>query len=98
VDDVLAGTRSLARINASAQETASLSYLPVGLAPGTHRVRIEADVDGDGRIDPARGELVVSDLFIRETEALSVGWNLLIGIAVFFVVFILVAGLRRRNR
>ncbi|MGQ0797222.1 MAG: CARDB domain-containing protein [Methanobacteriota archaeon] len=98
VDGTLVGTRSLARINASAQETASLSYLPVGLAPGPHTVRVEADIDGDGRIDPARGELVLSDLFIRETGSLSAGWNVLIGIGVFFAAFLVIAGLRRRNR
>jgi len=98
VDGALVGTRSLARINASGQETTSLSYLPVGLAPGSHTVRVEADIDRDGRIDPARGELVLSDIFIRETGSLSTGWNVLIGIGVFFAAFLLVAGMRRRNR
>jgi hypothetical protein len=98
VDDISVGSQSIARINPSGEETASFSYLPVGLAPGTHRVRVEADVDRDGRIDPARGELVVTDLFVREAEPLSAGWNLIIGIAVFFVAFFVVASLRRRNR
>lgn len=98
VDDSLVGTRTIARIDATAQATATFDYLPLGLAAGAHRVRVEADVDGDGRIDPARGELVVSDLFYRETSTLSQGWSLILGIVVFIGVFIVTAAFRRRKQ
>jgi len=98
VDDILAGTRTIARIEANGLATASFPYLPVGLQPGTHQVRIEADLDGNGAIDPSRGETVVSQLFYKGTPPLSTGWTVLIGIAVFLPVLIATIALRRRQR
>jgi hypothetical protein len=98
VDNVLAGTRTLARIEPNGQATTSFPYLPVGLQPGTHQVRIEADLDGNGVIDPSRGETVVSELFYKGTPPLSTGWTVLIGIAVFVPVLIATIALRRRQR
>ncbi|OGS47681.1 MAG: hypothetical protein A3K66_05405 [Euryarchaeota archaeon RBG_16_67_27] len=98
VDDALVGTQTLARIAGNGQATASFSYLPANLAAGTHRVRIEADIDRNGAIDPARGELATSELFIREAAPLSSGWTLVLGIAAFVPVFLVAAALRRRNR
>lgn len=98
VDDVLAGTKTIARIEANGQATATFPYLPIGLQPGTHQVRIEADLDGNGVIDPSRGETVVSDLFYKGTPPLSTGWTVLIGIAVFFPVLLATVAIRRRRR
>ncbi len=98
VDGALVGTVTIARINAAGQATATFSYLPVGLQPGTHQVRVEADLDGNGVINPARGEVAVSDLFYRGTAPLGTGWTILIGIAVFLPVLLVTIGLRRRKR
>ena len=98
VDNALVGTQKIARIGPRSQATATFNYLPVGLQPGTHAVRIEADLDGNGRIDPARGEVVVSDLFYRSTAPLSTGWTVLIGIGVFVPVLLVTIALRRRQR
>jgi hypothetical protein len=97
VDDALVGTQTIARIDPTGQATATYDYVPLGLAPGAHRVRIEADVDRDGRIDPARGEVVVSDLFYRETPTLGQGWSIALGIAVFVGVLFLTVAFRRRK-
>ena len=61
-------------------------------------MRIEADLDRNGVIDPARGEVVVSSLFYRGSAPLSTGWTVLIGIAVFVPVLIVTIGLRRRQQ
>ena len=98
VDGVLAGTEKIARLNPGAQVTETLNYLPSGLQPGTHQVRVEADLDGNGVIDPAKGEAVVSSLFYRGTTPLSTAWTILIGIAVFLPVLLLTVALRRRQR
>ncbi|HKZ90098.1 MAG TPA: CARDB domain-containing protein [Thermoplasmata archaeon] len=97
VDDELVGTRSIARLNGSASQTVNMNYLPVGIAAGAHSVRVEADLDRDGVIDGARGEIVLSDFFIQESASLSEGWNLIIGIAVFLIVFVIAAAARRRR-
>lgn len=98
VDDALVGTKKIARIAARGQVTETFNYLPVGMQPGAHRVRIEADLDGNGVIDPARGEVVVSDLFYRYAPQPSTAWAILIGIAVFLPVFLVTIALRRRQR
>ncbi len=98
VDGALAGTEKIARLNPGAQVTETFNYLPTGLQPGTHQVRVEADLDGNGVIDPAKGETVVSSLFYRGTAPLSTAWTVLIGIAVFFPVLLVTAALRRRQR
>jgi len=98
VDDALVGTSTLARVNPNAQAVASFDYLPAGLTTGTHRVRIEADLDGNGKIDEASGEAVVSELFYKGTPGLSLGWTILIGIGVFFPVFFVTVAVRRRRQ
>lgn len=98
VDEALVGTKKVSRIDPRGQVTETLTYLPVSLQPGVHRVRVEADLDGNGIIDPARGEAVVSDLFYRYTPPPSSGWTIVIGIAVFLPVLLVTIGLRRRQR
>src|SRR2546426_9382395 len=71
VDGALAGIRKIARLNPGAQVTETFAYLPSGLQPGTHQVRVEADLDGNGIIDPAKGEAVATSLFYRGTAPLS---------------------------
>ena len=98
VDGALAGTRKIARLNPGAQVTETFTYLPSGLQPGTHQVRVEADLDGNGIIDPAKGEAVATSLFYRGTAPLSTAWTVLIGIGVFVPVMLLTIALRRRKR
>jgi len=98
VDGAFAGTRKIARLNPGAQVTETFNYLPSGLQPGTHQVRVEADLDGNGIIDPAKGEAVVTSLFYRGTAPLSTAWTVLIGIGVFVPVMFLTIALRRRKR
>ncbi len=98
VDGALAGTRKIARLNPGAQVTETFAYLPSGLQPGTHQVRVEADLDGNGIIDPAKGEAVATSLFYRGTAPLSTAWTVLIGIGVFVPVMLLTIALRRRKR
>ena len=98
VDDVAVGTKTIAKIGPNADATATFDYIPAALAPGTHSVRIEADLDGNGVIDPARGESVVSQLFYKGTAPLSTGWTVLIGIGVFIPAFLVTVAMRRRGR
>src|SRR5207245_3180349 len=98
VDGALVGTETIARINPSGSATATFNYLPANLQSGTHQVRIEADLDRNGVIDPARGEVVVSSLFYRGVAPLSTGWTVLIGIAVFVPVLIVTIGSAGANR
>ncbi len=98
VDNVLAGTSTIKNVGPNADVTVTLNYLPVNLQPGQHSVRVEADMDNNGVIDPSKGEVVVSDLFYRETPSPSPGWTFLIGVAAFVPVFLGVVALRRRGQ
>jgi hypothetical protein len=98
VDNGAVGTKTVARIDPGRDATVTFNYLPVGLQPGTHSVRVEADLDGNGVIDSARGEVATSQLFYKGTPGLSTGWTVLIGIAVFLPVLFLTIAVRRRGR
>jgi hypothetical protein len=98
VDDVAVGTKTVSRIDPNKDATVTFNYLPVALQPGTHRVRVEADLDGNGIIDPARGEVATSQLFYKGTPGLSTGWTVLIGIGVFVPVLFVTIAVRRRRR
>ncbi len=98
VDGNLVGTTFIKKIAANADATATFNYLPVGLAAGQHTVRVEADLDHDGVIDPAKGEVVTSTLFYSQVQEPATGWTILFGIGVFIPVFIGVVALRRRGQ
>jgi len=98
VDDRLVGTRKIDRIGANADVVVTHSWIPLGLEPGTHRVRVEADLDGNGVIDPSRGEVATSDLFYRQTAPLSAGWTVLVAIAIAVPAFLVTVALRRRGQ
>src|SRR5206468_12889273 len=94
----LTACRQTARPDPGAHVTETCNYLPSHLQPATHQTRAEADLDGNGIIDPAKGETVVSSLFYRGTAPLSTAWTVLIGIGVFVPVMFLTVALRRRKR
>lgn len=98
VDGGLVGTKTIARLDGNGQATVTNDYLPIGLQSGTHQVRVEADLDGNGVIDPSRGEAIVSDTFYRGTQGLSTGWTVALAIVVFVPVLIATIALRRRQR
>lgn len=98
IDGALVGTSSIKRIAANGDATASFRYLPVGLAAGQHTLQVEADLDHDGIIDPAKGEVVTSTLFYTQVQEPSTGWTVLFGIGIFVPVFLGVVALRRRGQ
>lgn len=98
VDGSLVGSQTIARIEPNGQATARFTYLPVGLQPGGHTARVEADLDRDGVINPAKGEAFVSEIFYRETAPLSTGLTILIGIGASVPAFLVTVAVRRRQK
>ena len=98
VDGALVGTSQIARIASNADATVTFNYLPVGLAPGEHTLRVEADLDHNNVIDPSKGEVVTSTLFYSQVSEPATGWTILLGIGVFIPVFLGVVALRRRGQ
>jgi len=98
VDDVYAGSKVISRINPGDRGTATLSWIPVGLNPGGHRIRVEADIDGNGVIDPSKGEVVAYDTFQRTGGELSIGYLMVIAIMIFLGGMVVVIAYRRRKK
>jgi len=98
VDGKFVGEVNLARVEPGATATATLSYLPAGLAVGQHSVRVEADLNKNGVIEPDRGEVSILDVFYRKDPDLSWGVTLTIIAAIAAVTFIVVRAIRRRRR
>jgi hypothetical protein len=98
VDNVFAGSRVISRINPGDRGTATLSWIPVGLGTGPHTVRVEADIDGNGVIDPSKGEVVAFDTFYRMGGELATGYLILIAALIFVGGLLLVMAYRRRKK
>ncbi len=98
VDSVLVGTSEIKQIAANGDATTTFNYLPTGLSAGEHTVTAMADLDHNGVIDPARGEVATSSLFYNQAQPPAVGWAILLGIGIFLPVFIGVVALRRRGQ
>ena len=98
VNGALVGTSLLGRIGPGGDATASYNWLPVGLPTGSHSLRVEADLDGNGAIDPSRGEVVGTTIFYREAPPLSLGWVLGISVGVAVAAFFGTVAFRRRKR
>lgn len=98
VDNAYAGSSRVAQIAPLADTTVSFNYLPTALSAGQHTVRAEADLNGNGVIEPSQGEVAVSDFFYHNVQSPSTGWSYLLGVGVFFAVLLAVLIVRRRGQ
>jgi len=97
VDGKVAGTTKLARIDPRSTATATFTYLPVGLGPGTHAVRAEADLNHNGVIEADKGEVAVLDLFYKKDFELTWPWAGLIIVIAITMSALVIRALRRRR-
>lgn len=98
VNGVLVGTDVMGRVGASGEATASYSWLPVGLGVGRHTLRVEADLDGDGAIDPGTGEVATSEFFYREAPPLPLIWTVGISVGIAVAALFGTVAFRRRKK
>jgi hypothetical protein len=98
VDDRLVGNTTVARIDAGGEATANVSYIPVGLAVGRHTLRVQADLDGDGRYLVDRGELYATDFFYKAEHTT---WPAIFGtvsVLLLVVLGFMLLAIRRQRR
>lgn len=96
VDGALVGNFTIARIEAGGSAEANITYIPVNLAAGQHTVKVTADLDRDGVIQP--WELQQSDFFYKTTSSsLPVVLGTVTVFLVVILVFVLLA-IRRQRR
>lgn len=96
VDGARVGSETIARIDPGQKGTANHTWVPVGVADGSHSVRAEADLNGDGVIDPGTGEVSSSSVFVRRPPGLSTGATILIITAILMLGLLVVLAYRRR--
>ena len=97
VDGKLAGTAKISRIQPKATATATFSYLPVGLAPGAHSVRVEADLNKNGVIEADKGEVAVLDVFYKKDFELTWPYAGVIIVATVSISALVIRARRRRR-
>ncbi|MFQ5837176.1 MAG: CARDB domain-containing protein [Thermoplasmata archaeon] len=78
-------------------EEVSFEYLPVGLSVGTHRLEIRVDLNEDGNIDPAMGEVVLQMTFVKEAEPINPLYIVLAVIGAFVAALFVGAAIRQRR-
>ncbi len=98
VDGILVGKTNISRLDPGATGTATLSFLPAGLAAGPHTVRVEADLNKNGVIEPDKGEVVVVDVFYKEGWQLTWPWAVLIIALAIVITVLLILRARARPR
>jgi len=98
VDGASVGTAPLPRIDPGASASTNFSWVPIGLAEGEHAIRAEADLNGDGQIDPGAGEVSVSSAFVRRTGGLSTGTAVLLVAVVLAIGIFAILAFRARLR
>jgi len=98
VDGKLVGQATIPRIEPGATGTATLSYLPAGLGAGSHTVLAQADINGNGVIEPDKGEVVVLDVFYKKGWELTWGYAILIILLTISLTVLIVRWVRRRRR
>jgi CARDB protein len=90
VDNGLVGSSVIKQIAANSDATATFNFLPVGLAPGSHTVRVQASLLG--------AQVTTYTVFYKDVTPPSTSLSVLIAIGVFVPVFIVTVGLRRRKK
>jgi len=98
VDGTLVGSTNISRIEPQATGTATLTWLPVGLAYGTHSVRVEADLNRNNVIEPDKGEVAVLDVFYKKQPDLSWGWAGAIMAVTILLTILVVRRVRARRK
>lgn len=87
----------LNRLGPGESLTVTFRYLPVGLATGSHTLEIRVDINGDGVVDPALGEVLERVTFVQEGEPINPLW-IVLGVVGAFVAALFVGGYLRQRR
>lgn len=97
LDGELVDETAILILGPSESTTVTFRYLPVTLATGTHTLEIRVDLNGDGVVDPALGDVVRRVTFVREAEPINPLW-IVGGVVGAFVAALFVGGYLRQRR
>ncbi|MFQ5552156.1 MAG: CARDB domain-containing protein [Thermoplasmata archaeon] len=98
INEIQVAETTIASLNPGETQVVSFSHLPVDLGVGTHTLEIRVDLNKDGVVDPAIGEVALRDVFTIEAEPINPLFIVLAGIAAFVIALFVAGYLRRRRR
>jgi len=98
VDGNFVGSKVITRINPGERGTAAINWIPVGLGPGQHTVRAEADINHDGKIEESVGEVTVTEIFYKTGGEPAAGYLGVLAILIGLVGIIILLAYRRRAK
>ncbi len=89
LDDQHLGNTTVERIPPKGEANVSFTFVPVGVGPGSHRLRVDLDFNQNGRIDEALGERIITSVVYSEAPplpptyiALAVVLGVVLGLAI----------------
>lgn len=85
------------RLDPGQSHIVEFEHLPVGLAVGAHTVEIHVDINKDGVIDGAIGEVALRRTFFKEGEPLNPVW-IIVGVVAAIIGAVIVGAAIRRRR
>lgn len=89
--------QNISRLEPGASQVVEFEHLPVGLGVGAHTVEVHVDINKDGVIDPAIGEVALRTTFFKEGEPLNPLWIVVGIVAAVIGAAIVGAAIRRRR-
>jgi len=98
VDGTLVGNTTVARLAAGAQVDVNFTYVPVGLAEGQHTVKITADLDHDGTIEPEGGELLQESFFYKSGRSVAPAIFATVTVFILVILVFVLLAIRRQRR
>jgi len=87
VDGRFVGNKTLNKLEAGKETKVSIDWIPLGLQPGSHVVTVTVDLNKDGEISSAEGEVITYQIFYRKGEEIHPG------LIVLFLILAILAGL-----
>lgn len=98
VDGASVGSAVIPRIDPGTIATAQFSWLPVGLSPGTHTVTASADLNRNGVIEPALGEVQSVGQIYKSSPELPWGYIALLVAAIVLAGLVANSAIKRRRQ
>lgn len=98
VDDRFVGSKVISRINPGERGTATLNWIPVGMGSGQHTVKLTADLNNNGQIEPSSGEVAVYELFYKTGGEPAPGYLVILAIVICLAGILLLLAFKRRMK
>ena len=98
VDGILVGDKTIFSLDPGAEANVSYDWLTTSIAEGRHEIKITADLNGDGSINEAEGDVVIIQYFYKEPAAIHPAIIIVLCVVAVLAVLFLFLTIRKRRR